>query len=159
MLFTGYSEHTIDPKQRLAIPAKYRNQWDPVRDGSAWYCVPWPDGSLRLYTETTFAKLAEQGENTLTPGQDAAELESTLYGFAERLEMDSAGRVVVPRRHLDLTGLKTDVVIVGARVRLEVRDRDEWRRNAEDKFKQLPGLIAQIDATRRGQGRPGGSAG
>ncbi len=42
MHFTGYSEHTIDAKQRLAIPAKYRAQWDDKRDGTAWYGVPWP---------------------------------------------------------------------------------------------------------------------
>lgn len=154
MLFTGYSEHTIDPKQRLAIPAKYRNQWDPVQDGAAWYCVPWPDEHLRLYTETTFNRLAQQGENTLTPGQLAADLEATLFGFAERLEMDTAGRVVIPRRHLELTGLKSDVVIVGARVRLEVRDRGAWQKASEDRFKALPGLIAQMEATRRGHGGP-----
>ena len=33
MLFTGTSEHTLDAKLRLAIPAKYRNQWNPERDG------------------------------------------------------------------------------------------------------------------------------
>ncbi|MCW5764492.1 MAG: hypothetical protein KIT68_00785 [Phycisphaeraceae bacterium] len=154
VLFTGYSEHQIDPKQRLAIPAKYRNQWDPSRDGGAWYCVPWPDGHLRLYTESTFTELARRGETSLTPGQLEAELESTLFGFAERLEMDSAGRIALPKRHLELTGLKSDVVVVGARVRLEVRDRAAWQKQSEDRFKQLPGLIAQIEAYRRGHGGP-----
>ena len=59
MLFTGYSEHSIDSKLRLAIPAKYRNQWDSVRDGNAWFCIPWPSGLLRLYTESQFNRLAE----------------------------------------------------------------------------------------------------
>ena len=47
MLFTGHSEHTIDAKLRLAIPAKYRNNLTPERDGLAWFCVPWPGGVLR----------------------------------------------------------------------------------------------------------------
>ena len=54
LLFIGTSEHSIDPKQRLAIPAKYRNQWDANKDGTAWVVIPWPGGILRLYTEADF---------------------------------------------------------------------------------------------------------
>ncbi|MGH7131335.1 MAG: division/cell wall cluster transcriptional repressor MraZ [Phycisphaerales bacterium] len=143
MLFTGHSEHSIDAKGRLVLPAKYRHQWSTARDGSAWYCVPWPDGHLRLYTEATFEELAKVGDNTLTPGEDAASLESALFGFAERLEMDGTGRIMVPRRHMELTGLGTDVVIVGARNRLEVRSKAQWMAGEMDRFKALPGLIAR----------------
>mgnify|MGYP000998081643 CR=1 FL=1 len=90
MLFTGHSEHSIDSKLRLAVPARYRNLWDPARDGGAWVCIPWPTGHLRLYTEATFSRMAEQGEMSLTPDETTAELETSLYGLAERLEMDSA---------------------------------------------------------------------
>lgn len=148
MLFTGHAELTIDAKQRLAIPSKYRSQWDNDRDGQAWYCVPWPDGSLRLFTERRFEALAEQGEHSLTPGQDEAALEAQLFGFAERIEMDSAGRITLPKSHLELAGLSSDVVVLGARNRLEVRDRSKWTQNLGEKFAQLPALVARIEAKR-----------
>ncbi|MFN9132508.1 MAG: division/cell wall cluster transcriptional repressor MraZ, partial [Phycisphaerales bacterium] len=97
MLFTGRSEHVIDKKLRLAVPAKYRNQWSIERDGSAWFCIPWPEGRLRLYTEKRFADLAERGADTLTPSEDMAEFETTFFGSAERLEQDEQGRVVLPK--------------------------------------------------------------
>ncbi len=152
MLFTGHAELTIDAKQRLAIPAKYRAQWDEARDGKAWYCVPWPGGVLRLYTESRFAALAERGEHTLTPGQDEADLEADLYGFAERVEMDSAGRIVIPRAHLELARLCTEVVVIGARNRLEVRDRAAWTATTAERFNKLPTLVARIESKR---GSPG----
>lgn len=151
MLFTGHAELTIDAKQRLAIPSKYRSQWDTSRDGSAWFCVPWPDGSLRLYTEKRFESLAEQGEHSLTPGQDEAALEAELYGFAERIEMDSAGRITLPKSHLELAGLSSDVVVLGARNRLEVRDRGRWMQTRDERFAQLPALVARIEAKRAGR--------
>lgn len=140
MLFTGTSEHTIDSKQRLAIPAKYRNQWSPERDGAAWFCVPWPGVGLRLYTEFEFKRRAEQMPASLHPDEDAAALDADYFGFAERLETDSAGRISLPREHLELADLKTDVVIIGARDRLEVRDRDTWNAGKLERFKNLKDL-------------------
>lgn len=152
MLFTGHSEHSIDPKSRLAIPAKYRNQWDSARDGGAWICIPWPTGHLRLYTESTFSTMSRQGEMSLTPDQATSELEASLYGFAERLEMDAAGRISIPREHLDMTRLgpaPADVVVVGARNRLEVRSKSDWQATAMDRFKSLPDLVQRVQESRK----------
>jgi MraZ protein len=149
VLFTGVSEHTIDAKLRLAIPAKYRNQWQPERDGGAWFCVPWPGsdsqqtGILRLYTEAAFTKLAEQLDSTLTPQDNDANLDADYFSFAERLEMDSQGRIAIPKPHMELTRLNTEVVIVGARNRLEVRDRAAWIAGAAARFANLPTRVAQ----------------
>jgi len=153
VLFTGFSEHVIDGKFRLAVPAKYRNQWVAERDGGAWMCIPWPTGHLRLYTESTFGALAAHGGATLTPDADTAELEARLYGLAERLEMDSAGRLVLPRQHLDLIGLKaeTQVAVVGARNRLEVHDLAGWKSSLADRFKSLPDLVQRIETRQKGQ--------
>lgn len=153
MLFTGHSEHTIDAKLRLAIPAKYRNQWDEKRDGKAWYCIPWPTAHLRIYTEARFRELAMAEQSTLTPTEEEADLESNLFGFAERLEMDGSGRITLPRSHLELTGLGTEVVVVGARVRLEVHDRNRWVQSTQDRFRKLPQLVSRIQADRRRDGR------
>ncbi len=150
MLFTGQSQHTIDSKLRLAIPAKYRNQWKASRDGEAWYCLPWPTGHLRLYTEARFVELAERGEASLTPGSDEASLETTLFGFAERLEEDKAGRITIPRAHLDRAKIGADVAVVGARFRLEVHDRARWDASATEMFNRLPEFIDST-AARRGQ--------
>jgi MraZ protein len=150
VLFTGHSEHTVDSKQRLAIPAKYRNQLDPQRDGQAWYCVPWPGGVIRLYTEKRFEELADQGPESLIPGEEEADLEARFFGFAERLEMDGQGRVAIPKQHLEMTGLNSpEVVIVGARNRLEIRDRAAWKAGQQESFAKLPSLVARIEAKKR----------
>lgn len=153
MLFTGTSEHTIDSKLRLAIPAKYRNQWDPVRDGGAWFCVPWPSGGgggggkhLRLYTEAAFTSLASQLPATLAPNPAQADFDASFFGYAERLETDSAGRLMLPKLHVQLTSLENNVVIVGARTHLEVRDRESWLSGHAARFPALPDLAARIDS-------------
>ncbi|MDX2117776.1 MAG: hypothetical protein SFY96_06305 [Planctomycetota bacterium] len=149
MLFTGFAELTIDAKGRLAIPAKYRSQWVPERDGAAWFCVPWSEGRmLRLYTEGRFTQLSEQAPHSLTPGADEANLDADFYGLVARLEMDSAGRVILPREHLELVGLGTEVVVIGARNRLEVRDRATWKASLPERFTTLPRLVERIESKR-----------
>lgn len=157
MLFTGHSELTIDAKLRLQIPAKYRNAWDESRDGKAWICVPWPGGIVRLYTEACFEGLASQGATggraTLTPDQDEADLEADLFALAERIEPDSAGRIALPRQHLELAGLGgagSEVVVIGARNRLEIRDRAAWQQTLSQRFARLPMLVAKIESRRDG---------
>lgn len=157
MLFTGHSELTIDAKLRLQIPAKYRNAWDESRDGKAWICVPWPGGIVRLYTEACFEGLASQGATggraTLTPDQDEADLEADLFALAERIEPDSAGRIALPRQHLELAGLGaggSEVVVIGARNRLEIRDRAAWQQTLSQRFARLPTLVAKIESRREG---------
>ena len=149
MLFIGTSEHAIDPKARLAIPAKYRNQWDPNRDGTAWVAIPWPGGVVRLFTEAAFEKLAAGEHDTLTPSRGAAEFEAGFFGFAERLEMDSAGRITLPKAHLEFTKLKTDVVIVGAGNRLEIRDKATWLAEAPGRFALMDTLADQVNSQKR----------
>ena len=130
MLFTGEAELTIDAKQRLAIPAKYRSQWDPEKDGKAWICVPVKElGLLRLYPELSFERIARAqhaGKETLTPTTEQAEAEARFFSKAERIEPDSAGRLCLPKQHLDSVGLAGEVVVIGARERPQGRAREAW---------------------------------
>jgi MraZ protein len=149
VLFTGFSEHTVDAKLRLAIPAKYRNQWSPERDGNAWYCFPWDKGELRLYTEAVYHRLAQPRENEsrLAPDPDLARLQSLLFGLSERLEMDSAGRIQIPKLHLEMIGLPgagSDVAVVGAGDHLNVLERAAWL--ASVRTASIPDLAARVQA-------------
>lgn len=145
MIFTGEVELNIDPKQRLAVPAKIRARLDPAKDGTAWYCVPWGSKRLMLYTERRFEELAEAREKaTLTPDEDEAMVASSFYGMCERLEMDSAGRIVIPRAHQELAGLSTNVVLVGAGKYLVIWDRETWNSGKAERNRNLPAAMKQL---------------
>ncbi len=149
VLFTGYAEATFDAKQRLSIPAKYRRsaatagQEEPQ---AAWYCFPWPERIIRLYPEQTFERLAGGGSPTLFPNEDEAQFDASFFGMVERVEVDSAGRVILPRQIVQIANLGNEVVIVGARDRLEVRDKAAWLATAPERLAQLPSLLSRIES-------------
>ncbi len=156
MLFTGQAEITIDAKQRLAVPSKFRARLPEPADPetpTAWYCVPWPDGSiLRLYPGVTFENQASLLDDSLTAGSDAAKIDTSLFGFAEHLEMDKNGRVRLPKWHLDLVEMPGEVIVVGARNRLEVHARAGWQANIKDRFREMAALIEKTERTDRRRG-------
>lgn len=145
MLFTGSYEHTVDAKNRLAIPADIRTRWSPEADGAAWYAVPWVGGSIRLYTEALFLARSKEYSSSLTPDPDQTEILITLFGLAKRLEMDSAGRVRMPEETMKLTGLSNEVALVGAGDWLDIRDRASWRESMASRLAALPDLMARLE--------------
>ncbi|MEM8758640.1 MAG: hypothetical protein AAGF47_12775 [Planctomycetota bacterium] len=142
MLFTGSTELNVDAKGRLSIPSRYRSQRKD-EDNTAWITLPWPDGSIRIYTEPMFETLAASLGDSLTLSADQAALRRTIFAAAERIEADSAGRIRVPQKHLDLAGIGSAVVVIGAGSMLEIRDRHTWLDEEQRRFGELPTLIAR----------------
>ncbi|USN99202.1 MAG: hypothetical protein H6810_00545 [Phycisphaeraceae bacterium] len=143
MLLTGQAEITIDAKQRLAVPSKFRSMLG--EDETGWYCVPWPDGSiLRLYPKPVFESQAGRLDDSLTAGSDASKIDQS-FGMAEQLEMDKSGRVRLPKWHIDLVGMPTDVMVVGARNRLEIHPRAAWQASLVDRFRDMAALYERSE--------------
>lgn len=151
VLFTGQHEHTIDAKKRLAIPAPIRARWRVEEHGQGWYSVPWVGGIIRLYPQKDFETRAKSGFLSLTPDEDEAKLQKILFGYAELLEEDSAGRIRLPEFQLALTKLPSEVVIVGTGDRLEISERAAWRHDFESNLGQIPELMARISAKKENQ--------
>ena len=154
MLFTGHYEHTIDAKNRLAIPADIRNQWIAEEHGAAWYATPWVGSVIRLYTEADFKARAREHMLGLTPDADHAALLSTLFGLSARLEPDSAGRIRISADLLDLVDLNSEIILVGCGEWLEIRDRAVWRASLKDRIKQIPSLMQRLNDRRLGNNAP-----
>lgn len=148
MSFIGQAEVTIDKKSRLAVPAKFRAALESGRLGPAWVSMPRGRGVLWLIPEVSFGELSAHWGGSLTPDANTEMLEKVLFSLSERVDMDSAGRVTLPRKHLDLTGLDGEVAVIGVKSRLEVHDRAAWLEKEKEQLAQLPELIAKMSAGR-----------
>lgn len=147
MPFTGQAEATIDAKQRLAVPAKFRNRWDPASEGSTWFCIPWPQtGSLRLYTEKTHNELFTAGRRdpSLTPDADQAELDVILHSITEQVDIDANNRIRLPKWQVEQLGLPKEVIVLGAGDRLEIRSRDDWQSEFDDRLSKMADLASLL---------------
>ena len=137
MVFTGYYEHSIDGKNRLAIPAKFRSRWDQERDGDGFVIVPGrPAGTLWLYPEGQFERLVGQGESQLIPQADQLSFDQTYFPLAEHVEIDKQGRILIPERMLQRSGLGREVVICGVRDHVEIRRREDFEKTIDQSWER-----------------------
>ena len=66
MLLTGTFVRAVDEKLRVAVPKHFRDAWGK----QVLYLAPGTDGSLAIYTEETFSKLASRLAEASPTGQD-----------------------------------------------------------------------------------------
>src|SRR5207249_12071992 len=60
MPFRGSFEHTLDDRGRIAIPAKYRDQFP----NNLAVVTPSPEGCLRVFPEGAFQRMSEEFAST-----------------------------------------------------------------------------------------------
>ncbi|HPF40771.1 MAG TPA: hypothetical protein P5081_18290 [Phycisphaerae bacterium] len=138
MIFTGHYEHTIDSKNRLAIPRKYRSRLDPERDGAGFVITPGrPSTTLWMYTERAFEELASHAKSTLIPDEDQLYFDKVFFPLAEYLDLDAQGRVLLPDKMLERAGLGKEVMVCGVRDHIEIRPRGEFEEDMEAALKQF----------------------
>lgn len=131
MLFLGEFQHSLDAKQRLAIPSEIRGSLDPSVHGEALIVAPGPNGVLWLWPERTFERLAAGLGGSLVGDEELMAFERQLFSRAARLPLDTAGRVRIPDRLLREFQLSDAVTILGVRDHLELIRPEAWRESQE----------------------------
>jgi MraZ protein len=155
MLFTGVYELTLDEKHRLIIPSSVRAGLDPEIHGARLYLAPGDrDRTMYLYPEKEFERYVEKNHASLAPGPDQLEFELVYYSLVTPLELDKAGRIMIPQRAVDRAGLGKEVVLSGARNRFVLWNRADHQAFMERNGPRCPDLLqkAQMNTAILGNG-------
>lgn len=125
MFLTGAFHRSLDEKLRFAIPK-------PLRDAighpskSVLYLAPGTEGSLALYTEDAFERLAGRLEQGSPNGRNVRAFSRLFYAQVQRVEIDKQSRVRLSADLARLAGVQKEIVLVGVRDHLEIWDRTRW---------------------------------
>jgi MraZ protein len=122
MLLTGTFRRSVDAKQRIAVPKRLRS----AMEGQGLYLAPGTDGSLSLYPEKAFTRMADRLSESSPAGQDVRAFSRLFFAQAEGVEADSQGRFRVPPTLFEQAGLKDEVVLIGVRDHIEIWDVERW---------------------------------
>jgi len=141
LLFTGTYEHSIDAKQRLAIPAEIRDALDPDVDGKNLYVVLCEGPVLAIYTQKVIEKRADELDNSTLPPEEVLEYERFFFSQVRPVQLDKQGRIRLPEQLLKQVDLKRDVVLIGVKDHLEIHDRNAWREQFDAKLEEKPHLL------------------
>ena len=122
-MFIGQYGHTLDDKNRLALPARFRADLERgvvMTAGTESY--------LLVYALAEFEKLAEKVDALSLVAQDAATLRRLLYVNAGVGELDKQGRVIVPENLRLHAGIQKDAIVVGVGKFIEIWNPENWEK-------------------------------
>ena len=125
MLLTGTFHRSLDEKLRFAIPRPLREAMGPAGDATL-YLAPGTDGSLELYGEDAFSRLAAQLEAGPRNDREVRAFHRLFYGQVQQVEVDKQGRVRLPAQLAQLASLDKDIVLVGVRDHVEIWNLHRW---------------------------------
>ena len=142
MALTGTYSRTIDDKHRVAIPKPLREAFaaengEPI---TIVYVAPGNDGSLSIYSENSFQSLANRMAEKSTGRADIRTYLRLFYARAERVEVDSQGRIRIPERLIGHATLDHQVVLLGVHDHAELWDQQRWQAyldRFENEFDQM----------------------
>lgn len=137
LVFTGTYEHTIDAKQRIAIPAEVRAQLaaEAATRGEPeplhWFATLGDGQVLCLYTERDFNRRAAELDQSQLDAEELLEYERLMFSLTRRVEVDKQGRIRLPEQLMSMTTLGSDVVLIGVKDHLEIHDRSTWNEHVK----------------------------
>ena len=141
MAFRGHFDHSLDAKNRLSIPAKFRASFS---DGLV--VGPWLDPCVAVFTPEGFEKFTVDVIPNLHPlRSERRKIESF---FAQRFfdaDLDSAGRITLGPSLLAHANIEKDVVVGGTRNRLEIWDRDLWAERTTELAAEVNDIAEGLD--------------
>lgn len=140
-MFYGQYHHSLDSKDRMTIPAKFRELV-----GEGVFVFQGFDSNLMVFTKAHFEILSQQVDGTDLSDADARLLRRLFFATAEWVEMDKAGRILIPGFLRTAAGLAGEVVLVGAGKFFEIWSPELWERqrvkllDIETNVQRLPPL-------------------
>ena len=121
-MLLGQYDHTIDDKNRLTLPAKFRRAFV---DGIV--VTRGMDGCLYAYTRTDWDGLVSRRLATLDPlSKEGRRLQRFFFSAAAEGDLDKQGRVMLPAALMQHANLGREVVVAGVNDHLEIWDRAKW---------------------------------
>lgn len=138
-MFVGTFSPKLDDKGRLALPAKFREEF---ADGLV--LTRGQEGCLYVYTDSAFRKLLEPINDASPTVARVRKYQRFLYAWAQEEVPDRQGRVTVSAKLREYAGIDRDVVVVGTGNRLEVWQPvayDQAMDDSDEEFRDFDGEI------------------
>ena len=141
-MLLGEHAHTIDDKNRLTLPAKFRAAF-----ATGVVLTRGMDGCLYAYRRDDWETLVESlaGRRAQQRGalehrlagldplsQEGRRMHRFFFSGAAEAELDKQGRVMIPAALIEHAGLGRNVVVAGVRDHLELWDGAAWRKEMKE---------------------------
>jgi len=126
-MFRGISNINLDAKGRVAIPTRHRERLVEQCDGHVVVTIAPDDRCLLLYPLPQWEDIQRKVEKLSSFNPASRRVQHLLIGHATDIQLDSAGRVLVPPPLREYAQLNKKLVMLGQGNKLELWSEEVWR--------------------------------
>lgn len=138
-MLIGEYTHTLDDKNRLSLPAKFRKEM-----GKTVVVAPGLDGCISIFTEKEWQRVSTKLSEFSTFKADNRSFQRFMYGQATEVDVDSLGRILVPDFLKERAKLTTKTVVIGVQDHLEVWNDKVWANYKKSVDKEADSLAEKL---------------
>jgi MraZ protein len=120
-MLIGEYKHTLDPKKRLSLPSKWREEL-----GKTLIVTRGLDNCLFVYPQRQWERISEKIAQLPLGQADTRGFNRFFLSGAVEVEVDSVGRILVPDFLKEFAHLDSKVVLAGIHDRVEIWDENQW---------------------------------
>ncbi len=140
MAFRGHFQHSLDAKNRLSIPTRYRAAFS-----GGVVLAKDPEPCVALWPAEVHETIIERALGGLNPmGRQYRRLSRFFQGNSFEAELDGSGRVTLPPTLLAYAEIGKEVVVVGVGDHLEVWGSERWAAQQEDLDAEIEEVTEQL---------------
>ncbi len=138
-MLLGEYTHIIDDKKRLALPKKFRSEL-----GKSIVLTRGLDNCLFIYSKKEWEKTAGKLKELSFTQKDTRGFNRFMFSGAAEVEVDSAGRMLIPDPLLRFAKLSGKVVLAGVSDRVEIWDETVWNKYTKQIEAQADALAEKL---------------
>ena len=138
-MFIGEYEHSLDEKKRVSLPKAFRTGL-----GKKIVMTRGLDNCLFVYPKTGWEKVANKLQELSFAQADTRGFNRFILSGAVEVEVDQAGRILVPDHQKEFAGLKKNVVFAGVNDRVEIWEAGRWNSYKARIEKQADALAEKL---------------
>ena len=143
-MLIGEYHHSLDPKKRLSLPSKFRKEL-----GRKVVVTRGLDHCLFIYDTGTWEKLMTKFSELSLGSADSRGFNRFMLSGAVDVDIDGAGRVLIPDYLKEFANLENDVVLAGVGNRVEIWDAKRWqtyKRKIESQANEIAAKLSDSGA-------------
>ncbi len=125
-----YENIPVDPKGRLIVPSAFRKVL-PM-GVNTFVVARWFDGCLAAFEPGGWSNVLKQLRGLDGAQRQTRQMVRAVAGRAAEIRLDRQGRVLIPRKHLEMAGITDRATMVGVIDRVEIWNPDRYNENVND---------------------------
>lgn len=144
-MFRGATQVTLDAKGRMVLPTRYRDRIVERCQGHMVVTID-RDHCLLLYPLPDWEVLEAKLMRLPTLNEASRKLQRLMVGHATDVELDAAGRLLLPPKLREFAKLERDAVLLGQGGRFEIWDEARWNAHCDAWLAEGTELPADLPA-------------